>query len=473
MDLETMMRQAAGTPPTKVPHDAILKRSRRRRTVRRSVQSAGALVAVVAVLTIAGQVPQSVELRPVSPVDQQPTPEPLGPSGWTAVSFHGLEVSVPPTWDLDDTRCGTPRRDTIILANGGGTPTCFHPGRPGLTVARLTPVEGKDARAWAAVATTPSEVSGRTARTGTGTIDPALQRRSVLVVPDVGVVLSVTLGDRDLAEKIIASARVVDTDSNGCDANVGTPEASGVDVPDTGLVRPDPSGGTVCRYVDGWVARSVRLRPTAAVALADALNELEPAGPEPLDDSCRKDDAGRGFVVHFQYPDASDDDVAAFIDECRLRVDNGVRSGRVDFAVTQALTGAAGYDAGLPNWGELSTEDDATDGLSMRMEFDVVPPGEVPRAVIENQGPSHVTTGHPFELQRWTGTLWQVINRRQGFRLPIVSIGPGTSHRFDVQVFFTSPQPVRLEPGRYRVTKTVQHDGRDLRLSADFFVTGD
>ena len=469
MDLETMMRDAAGEPPETVPHAAIVRRARRRRVLRRSAQSAGALavIAVAGVLTLQAQQPRSVVLRPASPVDEQ-TPQASAAPDLQAVSFHGLEILVPAAWESNESTCGTPRRDTFILGDGGGTPTCGAPHRPGLTVARLSRVHDRDP--WIAIATSPAQIGGVSALTGTGTIDSALEPRIVMVVPDLGVVLSVTLGDRALAEQIIESARVVDTDSNGCAANVGRLAPSGNAVPDTGLVPPDPSGVTVCRYVDGGLVRSVALHPAVGTALAETLNALQPAGREPLDDSCARDNPGRGFIVHFRYPDAPDADVAAFIDECRLLVDNGVRGGRVDFAVTQALTHAAGYDGGLPNWSELANNDDATDSLSMRMTSDVVVTGEVPRAIIDNQGPSRVTTGLAFELRHWTGTQWKLINRRQGFRAPLVSIGPGTRHQFDVEVFFDTPTALTLDPGRYRVTKTVQHAGRDRRLSADFFV---
>ena len=472
MDLETIVRNAGGAPPGAVPHAAILRKAGRRRVLRRTSLGVGAIAVVGVALGVLTQAPRSVEFEPVGPTGEQATEGAAVGDGWENVSFHGMEISVPAAWTLNDTKCGEPRRDTVILPFQGGTPMCGTRHRPGLTVAWFATTEGRSGQAWADVATEPTEVSGHPAFKGTGKARLAREPRTVLVVPGIDVVLSVTLGDKDLAERIIDSARVVDIDHNGCDTDVGRVAVSGANAPEDALVPAGPSSSSVCRYVDGAIARSVRLPGGVAAALARTMNALDPVAEQSARPGCQRTNPRRGFIVRFEYPDASTANVAAYLDDCRLRVDNGVRSGRIDSVVLRALVDAAGYDAGLSEEVVKGEGDGAvTTYLSMRMAADVVPVGFTPRAIIENSAPISFQTGQAFTLEKRSPAGWRTVNAKQGFRAVGVVIEAASSHGFDVAVYIDSPRAVPLRPGRYRVSKTVYDVGGDVRLSAQFTVT--
>lgn len=76
---------------------------------------------------------------------------------------------------------------------------------------------------------------------------------------------------------------------------------------------------------------------------------------------------------------------------------------------------------------------------------------------LANVGDKVVGYGPGFKLERRTEGEWVWVNRRQGFNLPLFYVEPGRRGRPEpIAVYFQSPVPVRLRPGLYRVSKTVQ-----------------
>jgi hypothetical protein len=103
----------------------------------------------------------------------------------------------------------------------------------------------------------------------------------------------------------------------------------------------------------------------------------------------------------------------------------------------------------------------SVDGEPRRVRIEIVPcrsvSGEAPRAVLTNIGETQVGYGPGFKLERRIDGRWLWVNRRQAFTLPLFYLDPGEeSEQERLTVYFDSPDPVELEPGLYRVTKSLQ-----------------
>lgn len=83
--------------------------------------------------------------------------------------------------------------------------------------------------------------------------------------------------------------------------------------------------------------------------------------------------------------------------------------------------------------------------------------GEHPEVTLVNTGEGRLGYGPGFALERKTPSGWRVVNRRQGFPLPLFYLKENErSEPEEVAVYLKTPRAVRLEPGRYRVTKSLQ-----------------
>jgi hypothetical protein len=99
----------------------------------------------------------------------------------------------------------------------------------------------------------------------------------------------------------------------------------------------------------------------------------------------------------------------------------------------------------------------ASGSISVRLRVSPcrVPVGVAPEAILINLGKKQVGYGPGFKLERRSPTGWRWVNRNQGFELPLFYLEPGTrSDPESLAVYFTSPEPVELKPGTYRVTKS-------------------
>ena len=100
-------------------------------------------------------------------------------------------------------------------------------------------------------------------------------------------------------------------------------------------------------------------------------------------------------------------------------------------------------------------------GEPRQVRIEVVPcravSGQAPRAVLTNIGETQVGYGPGFKLERKIDGRWLWVNRRQPFTLPVFYLDPGEEGEQEpLAVYFDSPDPVELEPGLYRVTKSLQ-----------------
>ena len=129
-------RATVGPPPI----DAMLTgaaRTRRRRRLTASLAGATAVVAVVAGLAL-------VTAPGDGPDDRRPPADSTGPDpvpdGMHLVGLGSAAVAVPDGWGTNETHCGVPQRDTVVI-NVGAIPTCAI-GRPG-RVESIELVEGQ------------------------------------------------------------------------------------------------------------------------------------------------------------------------------------------------------------------------------------------------------------------------------------------------------------------------------------------
>jgi hypothetical protein len=118
------------------------------------------------------------------------------------------------------------------------------------------------------------------------------------------------------------------------------------------------------------------------------------------------------------------------------------------------------------------------DGKEARVRMVVTPcrvePGQAPNLVLINDGETSIAYAPPFVLERKTAQGWRWINKRQGFNMPLYGLGPGHRSRPElVALYLRTPTPIRLEPGTYRVTKSVGLGlgrPRQVRLRVNFRV---
>jgi len=273
------------------------------------------------------------------------------------VSFHGMQVFVPASWRLNDTRCGTPQSNTAIVEIGFSE-TCLVTQPVGLTVVRFTTKDTEAGRQRAEVATRPVTIDGHAGRRGTGVPPGGEQPIAVIIVDDPGVVISVESPDLRSADDILDSAAVVTTDSSGCVAHVESltaPKSSGAQEDE--MVPGTPSATTICFYTDNWLGRSVLLSDDPANALRQKLNALPEGVSYPINYSESSEECGadirRGYIVRFTYPSAEPIDVYIHIGGCDgLSASNGSRTTKIDAELAEMLS-VAGYDAGLPNLTQL------------------------------------------------------------------------------------------------------------------------
>jgi hypothetical protein len=325
------------------------------------VAAAAVVTVVVGIATLTSGPPHQPAPTATS---HKPVTAPPIPAGTQLVSYHGVQVFVPSSWKLEDTRCGTPMHDTAIVEDGSPILLCLVAAAPrGLTVVRVTALNTPSGRDRTAVATHPVTVDGHPARQGYGTPPGTPTPLSVLFLPDRGVVVSVESPSTHTADSILAHVQLADIDSYGCRGRVSTLRARPSSSPRQGgvqhLVPGDPSSAAVCRYADYQLSRSARLTPQDTSALTHILNSLQAGISQPgpgfaeAAPECAQD-LRRGFIVQFSYPTGPPLAVYVHIGGCAdLSASNGMRTVKLSQALVTALTTAAGYDAGFPDPSEL------------------------------------------------------------------------------------------------------------------------
>jgi hypothetical protein len=283
------------------------------------------------------------------------------PAGTQAVSYHGVSILVPANWTIDDTRCGNPIADTVVLADTGPEATCLGGSPSDLTVVWMTRSDSAAGRQYMTVKSRAEQLAGQNAEIGVGTPVGSTSRLVVLTLPQRGVVVAAQAPHLSRARALVETARVVTVDAYGCAQHLSTvvpiaPEhLPGADV---ATVPSMPTTASLCRYSDGWLVRSMALSPPQMRRAVAVLNHL-PEGRSHAaqlsspDRSCATD-ATHAFILHFEYPSGQSLVVAAHIGDCStLTVTNGARTTGIDSQLIVLLSNLAGYDGMLPSPAEL------------------------------------------------------------------------------------------------------------------------
>ena len=237
------------------------------------------------------------------------------------VGTHGIELAVPVRWRLGRGVCGTPKANTVLW-NEDGILTCATLQPPGLSVVEFGSILQRP-RGWYRRHTTPVGIDGARARRWVvGKVDGG--REVQLVFPRRGISVTVLSPHPALLHKILASARTVRADQNGCPTR---PAAGGY----TRGSRPSartpflPQGAVRmvgCSYKGRWLDLSNRIGRREAARLTRALNAA-PTGfshahrGSVLPSSCRPSWLGSLIVARFEYPRGRPPiTVAAHVDGC-------------------------------------------------------------------------------------------------------------------------------------------------------------
>lgn len=253
-----------------------------------------------------------------------------------AWNYHGLQVDAPKAWAVNATHCGTPVRDTV-MTGGTGADLCLDLAPPRVQhVAFGAPTEFVMPSAHHAVS-----VSGRPGVLGSELL-PNGSTREVLALPGLRAAVEVETDSPALAGSIVASARLVTSDRNGC-ASAAYPLSPAAAPSRPGaaqsLVPGKPDGAVLCFYGGGGLEHSTVLDPGRVAELVTLLNGLRPglaSGAVQSPDMCTLQQ-GSGYVVRLSYPTGPGLDVHLRLAGCtRLGADDGVRTGRLtqDFGET-------------------------------------------------------------------------------------------------------------------------------------------
>lgn len=233
-----------------------------------------ALAAAAAVVAVAVVVPSLLDDGGSPGPDVATQPAPVAPPGQRAVSWHGVQVFVPATWTLEDLYCHEPQSDTVVRP--GGREDCLVPYVPGLTVVEFS------AGTESVPDAQPVEVSGHAGSRGTVPLTEEAGVRTVLVLPDLEVTVSVRSPDEAAAQAILDTAAVVDVDALGCASRLPDTSPSPPDVPGAAdrVLPGEPVRVVLCEYGDLRLERSGVLPPDEVKAFQAAL-DAAPVGTTP------------------------------------------------------------------------------------------------------------------------------------------------------------------------------------------------
>lgn len=347
MDIDDRLRdwgaraRAATVDPPGVPVD----RLRRRR-------SRAAIVAPVAVvLAVVGAILGS-QLFGGSD-DPPPTP------AYKPYTFDGLTVSVPSSWAFNRAECSTPTRDTVLIPSI--RPACLGPPGEHVGIAAFN-ANSRITRPTRSTLTIDGhrveKVTGISAgaegyRLASG--DPIVR----LTVPDWQVSVTIQAPDQQIVDRIAGSARLLDTDANGCLSHrldlvtLPTARAPAREGADTALIPGEPTHIAVCRYEDGGVVQSSSIPEEDSNEFTERINGLPPGLSEESPVSHVESVCGderndpHGYTIVATYAEGPPVTVWARLGTCDLLgATNGTRTGQR----TQTLVDLVLEHAGGTYW---------------------------------------------------------------------------------------------------------------------------
>jgi len=99
--------------------------------------------------------------------------------------------------------------------------------------------------------------------------------------------------------------------------------------------------------------------------------------------------------------------------------------------------------------------------VKMLLDKDVYHVGDTLILTLVNEGPTEILFGYPYKLYRWNGTDWvEVVPPDRVFPLVGLILEPGKS--WSQKIVLKS-----LEPGIYKIVKTVEGEGTNIRISLE------
>lgn len=263
------------------------------------------------------------------------------PQGWRAVSSVGVEIFVPAGWKTNDTRCGQTAAPSVVRGHGAER-GCLTPEPPSKDVAVIDYFDGK----------TPdgpppgehAKVDGGTRPGSAHVVDEVSEKVELrqrrdgrwegrLTLTEVGAHVAVRVRDRNVAQTILDSARIVAVDTAGCATNAPTGKKvrPGLFGPGNVMVPASPVSVSVCRYGPALLDASILLESGNAQRLATLLNHAD-LGPNPNSPPSTCGDTGNHEPVRllFHYADRGDTEVVVSFEGCTdRRLDNGRRVAQV------------------------------------------------------------------------------------------------------------------------------------------------
>jgi len=356
-DLEELVRatlahRADDTPSAQRLAEAVRARRRRSRRTRQGL----AVVAAAAATAAAVVIPLTLTASPHAGRDKATAPPPAPkPATERLIGFHGIELTVPASWKINDTRCGTPVADTVIR-DEGGVPTCL--------IVRPRQVNSVELQVnTPSMAKTIRDSTGVTNARGVYLMRGHAGRDIGVIVPSVGVLAFVHTTAPALADRIINSIELTKTDSTGCNMRetpLQAPFETGSFRVRPYVISPTTTAIAICHYEDNWLVSS------AVAAGPQLANIVHAANTAPFGlvhtprtkgayDPCsqsvaRGGEAGSGFILLAHDLDGTTQRLWAHIGFCGpLGITNGGRAGALTEALASAITAPLHTGFAFPN----------------------------------------------------------------------------------------------------------------------------
>ena len=355
-ELEELIRETLADRASRAPSaDGLVEGVRHRRRRRRATRTAFAVAAVAVATATAVVVPLTLGDHGTTKPAEKPTTPPAPASDEQVIGYHGLEITVPVSWHINDTRCGTPVSNTVVR-DTGGTLACAV-GRPkGISSVELL----DNPSDWIAHI---RNLQSTTNREGVTIQRGSIPHRpgAVVVVPSVGVLMFVDTTTTAMADGIVDSIRLADRDVTGCsmrEHQLNPPSRGGSDQSGPLALPPAPSSITICHYSDFWLMSAVTVTGQTAANIVRLANAAEPGWAHgagaPSEAACGKEppptgELGAGYILFLHYADGPTVTAWAHIGTCgRLGITTGLATGALTLELAQAINRPLGVGFGLP-----------------------------------------------------------------------------------------------------------------------------
>lgn len=362
-ELDAMLTEWGSAARSAVGHQAMpeLAAAPRRRRHPGWQLAAGGLAVALAVATVVG-LPKLLagdDHRPAGPAAARKTSTATAPPGFQVVTYHGLSITVPQSWQV--LLGGYCTLTTSIVQIPGGSPLCGTPAYLDLTLVEFS--DNFPVSTISVTRTSQTTISGHPATRTEGSTG----RRPVIAytVPELHASVLIEPARGQTGEDLAASLQVNDVDVHGCRARVSPmptlpiPAGSANPGPDGNLVPSSPASVIVCRYEAGWLESGKLLTGSTMDSFVKTLNSLPPGlsratnpslmhcGTQDLSDPLAVDI--EAYRIEVRYPQGSPMVLFARLGQCgELGISNGVRTAQRTDALTYLLIRTVSASRGLP-----------------------------------------------------------------------------------------------------------------------------